>query len=68
MASDPCKQSEAMVDLNYLVELPIVYGALLQSPKLPLRAFPLLSLQKPDMIIIKGVGRKISPSLSRGQG
>jgi hypothetical protein len=57
-----------MVDLNHLVELLIICRALRVSPKFPLRAFPLLSLQKPDMIIIKGVGRKISPSLSRGQG
>jgi hypothetical protein len=40
MASDPCKQSEAMIKISKLVELPIVCEALLQSPKLPLRAFP----------------------------
>jgi hypothetical protein len=40
MASDPCKQSEAMIKISKLFELPIVCEALLQSPKLPLRAFP----------------------------
>jgi hypothetical protein len=46
-APDPCKPSEAMVKIINFVELPIVCGALLQSPKLPLRAFPFLSFKKP---------------------
>ena len=56
----PCKQSEAMIKISMLVELPAVCGALFQSPKLPLRAFPSLSLHKPHMIIVKGVRGKIS--------
>jgi hypothetical protein len=47
MASNPCKQSEAMIKISKLVELPIVCEALLQSPKLPLRAFPFYPLKKP---------------------
>ena len=68
MASDPCKQSEAMIKISKLFELPIVCEALLQSPKLPLRAFPFLSLQKAHITIVKGMKRKISPSFSKGQG
>jgi len=68
MASNPCQQSEAMLKISKRVELPIVCEALLQSPKLPLRASPFLSLQKADMIIVNGMKGKISPSLSRGQG
>jgi len=65
MASDPCKQSEAMIKINKLFELPIVCEALLQSPKFPLRASPFLSLQKAHITIVKGMKRKISPSLLR---
>ncbi len=57
-----------MIKISKLVELPIVCGALLQSPKLPLRAFPFLSLQKANRIIVKGMKRKISPSSPEGQG
>jgi|GEM_PF-2886833 len=69
MASNPCKQSEAMVKIISFVELPIVCEALLQSPKLPLRASPFLSLLKADTIIVNGVKGKISPSsLRRARG
>jgi hypothetical protein len=58
-----------MIKINKLVELPIVCGALLKGPKLPLRAFSLLSLQKANTIIVKGMERKISPSsLRRARG
>jgi len=64
-ASNPCKQSEAMIKISKLVELPIVCGALLKGPKLPLRAFSFLSLQKADTIIVKQMKRKISPPFLR---
>jgi len=65
----PCKQSEAMVKIVNFVELPVVCGALLESPKLLLRAFPFWSIQKLNRIIIKGMKRKISPSsLQRARG
>jgi hypothetical protein len=51
-----------MVNINYLVELLVVCRALPVSPKLPLRAFPFWSIQKPNRIIVKGMKRKISPS------
>jgi len=67
-APDPCKPSEAMVKIINFVELPIVCGAHLQSPKLHSSGFPFLSLQKPNTSIVKGMKRKISPSFSEGQG
>jgi hypothetical protein len=67
MASDPCKQSEAMVKITNFVELLIVCRALHVSPKLPLRAFLFLSLHKANTIIVKGMKRKIRPSLSEGK-
>jgi hypothetical protein len=56
-----------MIEISKLVELPIVCGALLQSPKLPLRAFPSYPF-KNRIIIVKGMKRKISPSLHRARG
>ena len=41
----PCTQSEAVVKRMSCLGLPIVSGALFQSPKLPLRAFLFLSFQ-----------------------
>jgi len=69
MASDPCKQPEAMVKISNLVGLPIVYGALLEGPKLPLRAFLLTPSKKADITIVQGMERKISSSYPReGKG
>ena len=65
MASNSCKPSEAMVKIINFVELPIVCGALLQSPELLLRAFPFWSVQNLNRIILKGMKRKISPSSRR---
>jgi hypothetical protein len=64
MASNPCKQSEAMVKIINFVELPIVCEALHPKPEVAPSGFPFLSLYKAQMIIVKGVGAKISPSLS----
>jgi hypothetical protein len=50
-----------MIKISKLVELPIACGALLQSPKSPLRAFSFVPLQKANTIIVKGMERKISP-------
>jgi hypothetical protein len=66
MASNPCKQSEAMVKIINFVELPIVCEALHSKPEVAPSGFPFLSLYKAQMIIVKGVGGKISPSLSGG--
>ena len=58
-----------MVKISNLVGLPIVYGALLEGPKLPLRAFLLIPSKKADRTIVHGMKRKISPSYPReGKG
>jgi hypothetical protein len=61
MASNPCKQSEAMAKISKLFELPIVCEALSSKPEVPLRAFPSLSLQKAHTTIVNGMKRKSSP-------
>jgi hypothetical protein len=68
-ASNPCKQLEAMVNINYLVELLAVCRALLVSPKSPLRAFLFGSIQRLNRTIVKGMERKFSPpERSRARG
>jgi hypothetical protein len=42
-----------MIKIKYLVELPTVCGALLESPKLPLRAFLSYPFKHRIKIIIK---------------
>jgi len=64
MASNPCKQSEAMVKISNLFKLPIVCEAFHSKPEVAPSGFPFLSLYKAQMIIIKGMAEKISPSLS----
>lgn len=71
MASDPCKPSEAMVKIDCVVGLPMVDGALLEGPKLLLRAFLFVPLRKADLLIIQGISRKITsfpPHESQSQG
>ena len=71
MASNPCKPSEAMVKRECVVGLPMVDGALLEGPKLPLRALLFLPLRKADPLIIQGISRKITsfpPHESKSQG
>jgi hypothetical protein len=67
MASDPCKQSEAMIKIKYLVELPTVCGALpeLKARRCTLRAFLFYPFKKGIIIIVKGIKRKISPPYLR---
>jgi hypothetical protein len=55
-----------MIKISKLIELPIVCGALLKGPKLPLRAFSFLSPQKAITIIVKGMERKFSPPEKSG--
>jgi hypothetical protein len=57
-----------MIKISNLVELPIAYGALLEGPKLPLRAFLLIPSKKADITIVQGMKRKISPSYLREKG
>ena len=44
MASDPCKQSEAMIKISKLFELPIVCEALHSKPGVAASGFPFISL------------------------
>jgi hypothetical protein len=55
-----------MTKISNLRELPIVRGALPQSPKLPLRASLFYPFKKGIIIIVKGMKRKISPSSLKG--
>jgi hypothetical protein len=49
-----------MIRIKSLLELPIVCGALSQSPKSPLRAFFFYPYEKTNMKIIKEMKRKIA--------
>jgi hypothetical protein len=69
MASDPCKQSEAMIKIKYLVELPTVCGALPEGPKVHSSGFPFLPLQKRHHNNCQRNQKKNQPSLSpEGKG
>jgi hypothetical protein len=57
-----------MIKMSQLFELPTVYEALSQSPKLPLRAFPFFPYEKANRNIIREMKRKIALVLSGGQG
>jgi hypothetical protein len=57
-----------MIKMSQLFELPTVCGALPQSPKSPLRAFPFFLYAKANRKIIKEMKRKIALILSGGQG
>jgi hypothetical protein len=56
-----------MIKMNQLLELPTVCGALSQSPRLPLRAFPFFPYEKANTKIIREMKRKIALMLSGGQ-
>jgi len=56
-----------MIKMSQLLELPTVCGALSQSPRLPLRAFPFFPYEKANTKIIREMKRKIALILSRGQ-
>ena len=68
MASDPCKQSEAMIKISKLFELPIVCGALHSKPGVAASGFPFISLLKVHLIIVNGMRGKISPPTREGKG
>jgi hypothetical protein len=67
-APDPCKPSEAMVKIINFVELPIVCGALLQSPKLHSSGFPFFIPSKSLYIHCESNEKKNQPfSLRRAR-
>ena len=68
IASDPCKQSEAMVKISKLFELPIVCEALHSKPEVAPSGFLFLSLLKVHLIIVNGMRGKISPPSREGKG
>ena len=57
-----------MIKIINFVELPIVRGALLESPKSLLRAFLFYPSIKTNMAIIKEMNKKIALFLPGGQG
>jgi hypothetical protein len=50
-----------MIKMSQLLELPTVYEALPQSPKLPLRAFPFFSYPRANRKIIREIKSKDNP-------
>jgi len=57
-----------MIKMSQLFELPTVYEALSQSPKLPLRAFLFSPYERANRKIIREMKRKIALILSGAQG
>jgi len=58
-----------MIKRSQLFELPTVYEALSQSPKLPLRAFPFLPYEGTQRKIIREMKSKDSPySVCKARG
>ena len=67
LGSGPCKQSEAMIKISKLFELPIVCEALHSKPGVAASGFPFISLLKVHLIIVNGMRGKISPLLGRAK-
>ena len=63
-ASDPCIPSEAMVKINYLLELLDLQSSSCK-PEVAASGFPFDPPKKVDTTIVQGMKRKISPSYPR---